>query len=148
VPVVFLSAWVGDDDRVRGFEAGADDYVTKPFNLRELLLRLAAVLRRGAQPSELLVAGPIEIDRPRMIVRVAEAPVALTNTELRLLTFLAEASGRVRTRAELLHHVVGDPDATEARTIDTHVMRLRTKLGSAGELVETVRSVGYRLRLA
>jgi two-component system, OmpR family, phosphate regulon response regulator PhoB len=144
--VVFLSARMGERDRILGLEAGADDYVTKPFSLRELLLRVAMVLgRHRTHDGELLVAGPIEIDRPRMLVRVAGAEVSLTRTELRLLTVLVEAGGRVRTRDELMARVMEAP-GVETRSIDTYVTRLRNKLGPAAELLETVRSVGYRLR--
>ena len=148
IPVLMLTARVTESDRIAGLEAGAEDYVSKPFTLRELLLRIATVLRRhDAVERELLVAGPIEIDAPRMIVRVAGHEVALTQTELKLLTFLVEAGGRVRTREELLRKVVEHPTVAETRTIDTHVKRLRSKLGGAAELIETVRSVGYRLRV-
>jgi two-component system phosphate regulon response regulator PhoB len=147
IAVVMLSARASEADRVLGLEAGASDYVTKPFSLRELLLRIAMAVGRRHGGDELLMAGSIEVDRARMIVRVDGREVPLTQTERRLLTFLVEAGGRVRTRDELTRNVVESPTVADTRAIDTHVKRLRTKLGDAGGQIETVRSVGYRLRV-
>jgi two-component system phosphate regulon response regulator PhoB len=151
IPVVMLTARSGEADRITGFELGADDYVPKPFSVRELVLRVDAVLRRRRQtPTEpqkrLLKAGPIEIDTEAFIVRVDGREVTLALLEYRLLCYLVEGAGRVRTREELLRRVWEYPRDSDSRTIETHVKRLRAKLGDAGEMIETVRSVGYRIR--
>jgi two-component system phosphate regulon response regulator PhoB len=154
IPVVMLTARSTEADRIAGFELGADDYVSKPFSVRELILRLEVVRRHlspftgapGKGTRRLLRAGPIEIDTDAFLVRVDGSELALTLLEYRLLTFLMEANGRVRTRDELLKKVWDYPIGSGTRTIETHVKRLRAKLGAAGDLIETVRSVGYRLR--
>jgi two-component system phosphate regulon response regulator PhoB len=150
IPVVMLTARSGEADRIAGFELGADDYVPKPFSVRELVLRVDAVLRRKREPSEpqkrVLRAGPIEIDTEAFIVRVGGNEVTLALLEYRLLCYLVEGAGRVRTREELLRRVWEYPRDSDSRTIETHVKRLRAKLGDAGDMIETVRSVGYRMR--
>jgi two-component system phosphate regulon response regulator PhoB len=151
IPVVMLTARSAEADRITGFELGADDYVPKPFSVRELVLRVDAVLRRKrTSPTEphkrLLHAGPIEIDSEAFLVRVDGREVQLALLEYRLLCFLVEGAGRVRTREELLRRVWEYPRDSDSRTIETHVKRLRAKLGTAGDLIETVRSVGYRIR--
>jgi two-component system phosphate regulon response regulator PhoB len=154
IPIVMLTARGEEGDRISGFELGADDYVTKPFSLRELMLRLEVVRRRlqvGRPPLQMesgrvYHAGPITVDPEAFLVRVDGREVTLAVLEFRLLTFLLEADGRVRTREELLKHVWNYPRDSDTRTIETHIKRLRHKLGDAGELIETVRSVGYRLR--
>ena len=148
IPVMLVSARSDEIDRVIGFELGADDYVVKPFSERELVLRVAALLRRakgtnGASPDELHV-GPMEIDVPRHEVRVHGAPVAVTALEFRLLLDLARRRGRVQRREELLERVWRYPGDLDTRTVDTHVKRLREKLGAARDYIETVRGVGYR----
>jgi two-component system phosphate regulon response regulator PhoB len=157
IPIIMLTARGAEADRVAGFELGADDYVAKPFSIRELILRLnVARRRRAGEPQaaasssspRLLRAGPIEIDGDAFIVRVDGEEVTLALLEFRLLSFLLEGAGRVRTREELLRHVWGYPADSDSRTIETHVKRLRAELGPAGELIETVRSVGYRIRSA
>ncbi len=149
VPVIMLTAKDGETDRIVGLELGADDYVTKPFSPREVVLRVKAVLRRG-QPSDasgtVLEAGDIRLDAEAHRAWSGGAEVALTATEFRLLRILLERQGRVQTRANLLRDVWGYTEDVDSRTVDTHVRRLRRKLADAGERVETVVGVGYRLR--
>jgi two-component system phosphate regulon response regulator PhoB len=150
VPVILLTAKTAETDRVVGFELGADDYVTKPFSPRELLLRVRAILRRrngeGEPPEEPQTVGPIEVDLANHTVCVDGRSVSLTLTEFRLLSDLVRAAGRVRTREALLNHVWGYDAEVMSRTIDTHVRRLRSKLGTAAAWVATVRGVGYRIQ--
>ncbi len=149
VPVVMLTALGAEMDRVVGFEVGADDYVTKPFSVRELVLRLKAVLRRagGGRPAERPpeAVGPIRLDLDAHRAFVDGSEVVLTPLEFRLLTALMGRVGHVLPRERLLEEVWGVSSSLETRTIDTHVKRLREKLGAARELLETVRGVGYRL---
>jgi len=147
VPVVMLTAKGEEVDRVVGFELGADDYVVKPFSIRELVLRLQAVLRRAAGPRETPPEriGPLRLDGEAHRAFVGEEEVPLTALEFRLLaTFMARA-GRVQSREQLLSDVWEMSPELETRTVDTHVKRLREKLGPARDLLETVRGVGYRL---
>lgn len=151
VPVIMLTAKDAEIDRVVGFEVGADDYVTKPFSVRELLLRVRAVLRRAkdapASPSAKKVEfGELSVDPDAHQVWVADGEVVLTALEFRLLSTLLERRGRVQTRTTLLEDVWGIHADITTRTVDTHVKRLREKLTSAGEYIETIRGVGYRLR--
>lgn len=148
IRVVMLTARGEEIDRVVGFELGVDDYVVKPFSVRELILRIQAILRRGEVPpeesKEVMAAGILTVDRSRHRVTVADEEVSLTALEFRLLWTLLERKGRVQTRERLLEDVWDmSPDVT-TRTVDTHVKRLREKLGEAGPYVETVRGVGYR----
>jgi two-component system phosphate regulon response regulator PhoB len=146
--IVMLTAKGEEADRVRGFEVGADDYVTKPFSVRELVLRLKAILRRSGTPrddSAPLKLGPLELDVGAHRFYVENKEVALTALEFRLLEYLLARVGRVQTRDQLLEEVWGLSSSLETRTIDTHVMRLRDKLGSARACLETVRGVGYRI---
>jgi two-component system phosphate regulon response regulator PhoB len=147
VPVVMLTARGDEPDRVSGFEAGADDYVTKPFSVRELVLRVQAVLKRGAsKPGDpMLRSGPLELDLDAHRFYVDGGEVELTVLEFKLLRHLMSQPGRVQTRERLLNDVWGITSPQETRTVDTHVMRLREKLGSGRDRVETVRGVGYRL---
>ena len=150
IPIIMLTARAEDADHVAGLEVGADDYVTKPFSPRVLVAHIRALLRRAAEPvttAEVITAGAIRIDSGRHEILVDGAPVALTATEFKILRFLASRPGRVRTRLEIVENVSGDVAVLE-RTVDAHLTALRRKLGSAGELVETVRGVGYRLREA
>jgi two-component system OmpR family response regulator len=157
VPIVFLSSRGEELDRVLGLELGADDYLAKPFSPRELVARVAAVLRRagaraGAREGREVAAarppltlGVLSIDRDRHQVRIGDAPLAVTATELRLLAALAEHRGRVLSRAQLIAVAYGDDHHVTARTIDTHIRNLRAKLAAAGApVIETVHGVGYR----
>lgn len=147
VPIVMLTARGEEADRVQGFEVGADDYVTKPFSPRELVLRVKAILRRSGAGStgERLALGPLELDLGSHRAYVASEEVELTALEFKLLHHLISRPGRVQTREQLLSDVWGITSPLETRTVDTHVMRLREKLGVGRELVETVRGVGYRM---
>jgi two-component system phosphate regulon response regulator PhoB len=147
VPIVMLTARGEEADRVQGFEVGADDYVTKPFSPRELVLRVKAILRRaGSGPTqERVVLGPLELDLGAHRAYVGGGEVELTALEFKLLHHLMSRPGRVQTREQLLTDVWGITSALETRTVDTHVMRLREKLGEARDFVETVRGVGYRM---
>ena len=150
IAVLMLTARREEQDRIRGLSLGADDYLTKPFSPQELVLRVAAILRRvgaaGGGPTDRLVLGPLEIDTAAHVVRVLGATVELTATEYKLLLTLAERRGRVQARAHLLRTVWDAAPDIQTRTVDMHVQRLRAKLGVAGDLVETVRGFGYRLR--
>jgi len=146
-PVIILTARGEEVDRVVGFEIGADDYVTKPFSVRELVLRVRAVLRRGepsARPPDVVKLGQLSIDSEAHRVHVDGQEVSLTALEFRLLRTLVQRRDRVQTRETLLNDVWGLNLNVETRTIDTHIKRLREKLGKAGSLIETVRGVGYR----
>ncbi|MDP2876799.1 MAG: response regulator transcription factor [Holophaga sp.] len=149
IPVLMLTAKGEEIDRVLGFELGAEDYVVKPFSVRELLLRIQAILRRahGAKPSnpeDALIFGRLRIDTAAHRVWVDDLEVQLTSIEFRLLVMLYERRNRVQSRASLLEDVWGLQADTETRTVDTHVKRLREKLGAAEAYIETVRGVGYR----
>jgi len=149
LPVLMLTAKADEGDRVLGLELGADDYVGKPFGVRELLARVKALLRRSEVASsspEVLKTGKIVIDSSRRTVTASGKPVALTATEFNLLKALAEREGRVISREDLLSLARGDEVAVMDRTVDVHVAALRKKLGKMGEMIETVRGVGYRLK--
>ncbi len=150
VAVLMLTARTEEPDRIRGLSLGADDYLTKPFSPQELVLRVGAILRRvgaaSAGASDVITIGPIEMDRAAHRVQVDGRPVDLTPTEYKLLLLLAERRGRVQARATLLETVWEAAPDIQTRTVDMHIQRLRTKLGPAGDLVETVRGFGYRLR--
>jgi two-component system phosphate regulon response regulator PhoB len=148
IPLVMLTARSEELDRVVGLELGADDYVTKPFSPRELTLRIKAVLRRGegATAPAVLEAGSIRLDAAAHEAAVAGEPLGLTATEFRLLQLLLERRGRVQSRAQLLSEVWGYAEDVDSRTVDTHVRRLRRKLGDEADRLETVVGVGYRLR--
>ena len=149
VPFIMLTAKDGEVDRIVGLELGADDYVTKPFSPRELVLRVKAVLRRGASPEadgDRYQVGRIRLDSAEHRAWVDDQELTLTAMEFRLLRLLLERSGRVQTRSQLLQEVWGYTGDVESRTADTHVRRLRGKLGEAGEQIETVVGVGYRMR--
>jgi two-component system phosphate regulon response regulator PhoB len=147
LPIIMLTAKADEVDRVVGLELGADDYVTKPFSPRELTLRVRAVLRRrkpAATPSEALAHGALRLDAARHRCFVGDAEIDLTAKEFELLRTLMGRPGRVLTRDQLLDEVWGSDIAVTTRTIDTHLKRLREKLGPASDLIETVRGVGYR----
>ncbi len=149
VAVLMLTARKEEPDRIRGLSLGADDYLTKPFSPQELVLRVGAILRRvGATPpkaADIITIGPVTIDRSAHKVSVDGEEVDLTATEYRLLLTLSERRGRVQDRSQLLETVWDAAPDIQTRTVDMHVQRLRAKLGSAGDLIETVRGFGYRL---
>jgi two-component system phosphate regulon response regulator PhoB len=145
IAVVFVSARGDEEDRVAGFEVGADDYVVKPFSLRELMLRVEAVLRRRDQPtSTQLRFGGLRIDRDAHRAWVDDRPIDLTPLEFKLLVALCAMGGGVLQRSDLLRDVWSVEADDHSRTIDQHVKRLRAKLGETARFVETVRGVGYR----
>ncbi|MEO1303123.1 MAG: response regulator transcription factor [Myxococcota bacterium] len=152
VPVIMLTAKGEEIDRVVGFEVGADDYVVKPYSVRELMLRVRAVLRRVTKtedpPEEQLRFGSLRVDSAGHRVWVSDLELRLTALEFRLLTTLLSRKGRVQTRDTLLSDVWGIDADVSTRTVDTHVKRLREKLGDAGRYIETLRGVGYRFKAA
>ncbi|PWT79315.1 MAG: DNA-binding response regulator [Acidobacteria bacterium] len=148
VPIMMLTAKAEEVDRIVGLEFGADDYVTKPFSPREVLLRIRAIMRRGEakQGDEHLTAGSITIDSTRHEVSVNGKRINLTSLEFKLLRTLVQRRGRVQERDRLLNDVWGYESIIDTRTVDTHVRRLRKKLGKAADVIESVRGFGYRLR--
>ncbi|MBI4454844.1 MAG: response regulator transcription factor [Acidobacteria bacterium] len=151
LPVLILTARSGERDRILGLELGADDYVSKPFSPRELVLRVRAILRRmeGRGPSRApLVLGPLTIDSDSHRVYLHNQAVDLTLIEFKLLEYLSRQRGKVARREDLLSEVWGYRYEGGTRTVDTHIQRLRNKLGTLGEWIETVRGVGYRFREA
>ncbi|GAA3279642.1 response regulator transcription factor [Dactylosporangium vinaceum] len=145
-PVLFLTARDDEVDRILGLELGGDDYITKPFSPRELVSRVKAVLRRTQGPpdtQQIRSVGPISIDAGRRECRVDGAPVSLTSTEFSLLAHLMGRPGRVFTREELLGSVWGYAAHSGTRTVDVHVAQVRGKLGTAANVIRTVRGVGY-----
>ena len=148
IPILMLTARAEEIDRVVGLECGADDYVKKPFSPREIVLRIKAILRRGTaeEADDRLSAGPITIDPARHEVLVNGKRVELTSLEFKLLRTLMQRRGRVQERDRLLNEVWGYESVIDTRTVDTHVRRLREKLGKAGDVIETVRGFGYRVR--
>jgi DNA-binding response OmpR family regulator len=142
LPIVMLTARDAETDLVVGLESGADDYVTKPFSMVELVSRIRALLRR--RDLDARGAGPIRIDLAQHEVRVDGRPVRLTRSEFRLLTLLSEQPGRVYSRREILQHLWSTPHVPDERTADAHVANLRRKLGAEG-LIVTVRGAGYKL---
>jgi len=150
VPILLLTARREEEERIRGFEFGADDYVTKPFSARELALRVKALLRRSAaepvSKSRSLRVGGVEIDRESHRAFSDGEEMDLTPLEYRLLEVFVERRGRVQSRRQLLQAAWNTDARIETRTVDMHVARLRSKLGASGELLETVRGIGYRFR--
>src|SRR5437868_6937668 len=148
IPILMLTAKAEEIDRIVGLEFGADDYVTKPFSPREVVLRIRAIMRRGeAKPDdERLTAGPITVDPARYEVSVGGKRVNLTSLEFKLLRTLMQRRGRVQSRDRLLNDVWGYETVIDTRTVDTHVRRLRKKLGKAADVIESVRGFGYRLK--
>jgi len=149
LPVLMLTAKAAEMDRVLGLELGADDYLTKPYSPRELVLRVRKLLKRAQaadEAGERLRIGRMEIDIPRHSAMVDEKPVTLTATEFNLLALLAKRRGRVQTRERLLQDVWGYETAIDTRTVDTHMRRLREKVGPAADYLETIRGVGYRFK--
>lgn len=148
IPIMMLTAKAEEIDRIVGLEFGADDYVTKPFSPREVVLRIQAIMRRGEAKAEEehLSAGDIVIDPARHRVSVAGKTVHLTSIEFKLLRTLVQRRGRVQPRDRLLNDVWGYESVIDTRTVDTHVRRLREKLGKASGAIETIRGFGYRFR--
>ena len=147
-PILMLTARAAEMDRVLGLELGADDYVTKPFSPRELVIRIRKLLARSQATEEVsshIKVGDIDIDVPRHVVLVGGKEVVLTATEFKLLEVLARRRGRVQTRDRLLQDVWGYENPIDSRTVDTHMRRLREKLGPAASHLDTVRGVGYRI---
>jgi two-component system phosphate regulon response regulator PhoB len=148
LPVLMLTARADEVDRIVGLELGADDYVTKPFSPREIVLRVQSVLRRVEAPAEVvetLEVGEIRVDRVRHEVFIAGVREEFTATEFKLLTVLMERCGRLQSREVLLNDVWGYETVIDTRTVDTHIRRLRDKLGKAAGLIDTVRGFGYRM---
>jgi DNA-binding response OmpR family regulator len=148
IPIIMLTAKAGEIDRILGLELGADDYVTKPFSPRELVLRVKGLLRRkgpaAEEAGERIVAGDLVIDLPRHQALVGGRKLDLTATEFKLLTVLVQRRGRVQSRDQLLRDVWEYDNLIDTRTVDTHVRRVREKLGKAAAQIETIRGVGYR----
>ncbi len=148
IPVIFLSAKAEEGDRIEGFETGADDYVCKPFSPKELMLRILVILKRpgdGDGDQAVLQVNGINLDVEHHNVSVLNKTVELTATEFRLLRLLMEECGKVQTRETLLQKVWNYEKDMDTRTVDTHMRRLREKLGEEGSGLETVRGVGYRM---
>jgi len=148
LPVIMVTAKGEEIDKVVGFEVGADDYLVKPFSTRELLLRIKAVLRRTVADDgsgKSILVGSLMVDTVRHRVTVNNEEVVLTSTEFKLLLTLAERLGRMQSREHLLSHVWGYNHTADTRTVDTHITRLRSKLGEAGEMIKTVRGFGYKM---
>lgn len=149
VPIIFLTAKTEEGDRIQGLETGADDYICKPFSTKEVVLRVQSILRRvnegSAEEPKRLQIGQIVLDGERHEITVAGRPIELTATEFKLLRLLMERRGRVQTREHLLINVWNYETEIETRTVDTHVRRLREKLGAEADWIETIRGVGYRM---
>ena len=148
IPIIILTAKDDEVDRVVGFELGADDYVTKPFSVRELILRIKAILKRGQPKKEVVEVerqfGDLKIDIESHEVYVDDIQIDLTALEFKLLNQLVDTRGRVQSRDQLLEEVWGYSSEVTTRTVDTHIKRLRNKLGSMGKYVQTIRGVGYK----
>ena len=148
IPIIILTAKDDEVDKVVGFELGADDYVTKPFSVRELILRIKAILKRGQKKEDVLEVGrqfgDLSIDVESHEVQVNNDQVDLTALEFRLLRQLVDRRGRVQSRDQLLSDVWGYSSEVTTRTVDTHIKRLREKLGPMGKYVQTIRGVGYK----
>lgn len=149
IPVIMLTAKAQPEERIAGLELGADDYVTKPFSPRELILRVEGFLRRAraAGPGEKLVVGPFELDRGTFAIRLDRDKLDLTGIEFKLLAMMMEKRGQPLSREDLLRHVWGYRSVLDTRTVDTHMRRLRSKLGAHAERLQTVRGEGYVFRV-
>ncbi len=147
IPIIMLTARGDESDKIVGLELGADDYITKPFSIKELVARIHAVLRRpgGADAARRIVIGPLVIDLDKFEVTSEGAKVDLTATEFKILQLLASRKGRVFTRDQILDFLWGQEKAVIDRTIDVHIRNLREKLGGASSLIKNIRGVGYKL---
>lgn len=150
LPVILVTAKGAEMDKVRGLDAGADDYLTKPFGIMELLARVRALLRRSQEtkPPQVLTVGQLTLDRERHLVLAADDNIVLTHMEFELLSFLMVHTGKAVTREVLLDDVWGLGFAGDTRTVDVHIRSLRQKLGACGDMILTVRGVGYKLEEA
>jgi two-component system phosphate regulon response regulator PhoB len=152
IPIIMITAKGDEIDRVVGFEVGADDYIVKPFSMREVALRVKAVMRRSEPEAqtplpEVFSIGDIIIDKQRHTVTSAGREIELTSTEFKLLLYLAEKKECVQSREKLLQKVWSYNNAGDTRTVDTHVTRLRGKLGAPGDIIKTVRGFGYKIEV-
>jgi two-component system phosphate regulon response regulator PhoB/two-component system alkaline phosphatase synthesis response regulator PhoP len=147
IPVIMLTAKGDESDKIVGLELGADDYMTKPFSVKELVARIHAVLRRpaGGEAARRIALGPLVIDLDKFETAVEGAKVDLTATEFKILQLLASKPGRVFTRDQILDHLWGDEKAVVDRTVDVHIRNLREKLGPAASLIKNIRGVGYKV---
>ena len=149
VPIIMLTARTQDMDKLMGFEHGADDYLTKPFNILELKARIRALLRRstaaGTPEKDEYCCGTLRVDLAKHLVSVSDSPVSLTQKEFELLCLLLKNRGNVLSRSQILDRVWGYAFDGESRTVDVHIRTLRQKLGAAGNYIETVRGYGYRI---
>lgn len=148
IPVLMLTAKSQIDDRLRGLELGADDYVTKPFSPKELILRAKAILKRNrvTPVSEDFSHGPFRFDKDNLAFFINDEPVSLSSIEFKLFLFLCQRPGQPQDRNYLLKVIWGYSDEIHSRTLDTHMKRLRQKLGKEGSFIETVRGIGYQVR--
>jgi len=148
IPVIIMTAKTEESDKILGLELGADDYITKPFSLKEVAARIKAVLRRVEQPDAgraIDIGGHLHLDPERHEVRIGKTVVEMTSTEFKILGLLASKKGRVFTREQILDHLWGHDKIVLDRTIDVHIKNLREKLGPAARLVQNIRGVGYKV---
>jgi two-component system phosphate regulon response regulator PhoB len=145
LPVIIISARGAELDRILGLELGADDYVIKPFSLREVMIRANKILKRNLEPEKILNYGPLKVDKKKRVILLEEKPLTLTPTEYKILETLIENSERIITREELIRIIWPVEKEYYSRVLDAYICRLRTKLGKYGKIIETVRGFGYRL---
>jgi len=145
LPIIIISARGGELDRVLGLELGADDYIVKPFSVKEVIIRANRILKRNLEPEKILNYGPLKIDKKKKVIFLKEKPLTLTPTEYKILEFLLENPERVVGREELIRIIWPVEKEYYSRVLDAYICRLRTKLGEYGKIIETVRGFGYRL---